>query len=134
MDVRTYLSQCLGKVLEMKGQDLFLKVGSVPRTRAGGMVQTLPFDEVRAADTQAIVDALLNPHQKQLLAKNLSVDFAFSLLDATQRFRVNVFYQMGTLSLVIRTLWKSIPTFEALKIPPVMKEIALSRSGIILIA
>ncbi|MDP3920258.1 MAG: PilT/PilU family type 4a pilus ATPase [Candidatus Omnitrophota bacterium] len=134
MDAKAYLSSCLGKVLEMRGQDLFLKVGSVPRTRAMGLVRTMPFEVVKAEETQAIADALLNNHQKELLAKNLSVDFAFSLLTAGQRFRANVFYQMGTLSLVIRTLWKSIPSFEELHIPEVMQRIALEKSGIILIA
>lgn len=133
MDSKSQLSAYLGKVLELKGQDLFLKVGSVPRTRIGGIVKPMPFDVIRDEDTKAIVGDLLNPPQKALLEKNRSVDFAFNLLGRTQRFRANVFMQQGTLSLVIRTLWKNIPSFEELHIPPVLKKIALERSGIILI-
>lgn len=134
MDAQAYLSDRLGKVLEMKGQDFFLKVGAVPRTRIGGVVMPLPFSVVQEEEVEAILKAFLNPHQQELLQKNRSVDFAFPLLSAGQRFRGNAFYQQGTCSLVIRTLWKGIPTFEELHIPPVMKKVALERSGLILIA
>lgn len=133
MDAKAFLSACLGKVLEMKGQDLFLKVGSVPRTRIGGIVKTMSFDPVKSEDTKAIVEELLTPVQKEKLNKNRSVDFAFSLIGASQRFRANVFIQQSTYSLVIRTLWKNIPSFDELRIPPVLQKTALERSGIILI-
>ncbi|HTL48871.1 MAG TPA: PilT/PilU family type 4a pilus ATPase [Verrucomicrobiae bacterium] len=133
MDVNAYLNSCLGKVLEMKGQDLFLKVGSVPRTRLGGVVKPMPFDKLKDEEIRAIVEHLLTPKKKELLANNLSVDFAFTLTGREQRFRCNVFCQQGTYSLVIRTLWKSIPSFEELRIPPVLKKMPLERSGLIFI-
>jgi len=133
MDAKSYLSQCLGKVLEMKGQDLFLKVGTVPRTRVGSKVVAMSFEVVKEEDTAAIVKALLNPAQEEFFKKTFSVDFAFSLIGANQRFRANAFFQQGVYSLVIRTLWKQVPSFEALKLPIILKKVALERSGIILI-
>lgn len=117
----------------MKGQDLFLKVGTVPRTRVGGLVAQIDMEPLKDEDTRGIVKALLNPIQTEWLQKNRSVDFAFSLMGTTQRFRGNVFLQQGFYSLVIRTLWKRIPSFEELNIPLVLQKIALERSGIILI-
>ncbi len=134
MDPKAFLSSCLGKVLEMKGQDLFLKVGSVPRTRIGGEVLPMPLDKITEEDANKIGETLLNERQKILLEKNRSVDFAFSLMGTSQRFRANVFYQQGTLSFVIRTLWKKIPTFADLGIPPILQKVALEKNGIILIA
>ena len=110
-----------------------MKVGSAPRTRVGHTVLPIPLAPVQDEDTKAIVKAFLNPYQMVSLEKNRSADFAFPLLGATQRFRGNAFYQQGTYSLVIRTLWKNIPSFEDLGIPPVLKKVALERSGIILI-
>jgi twitching motility protein PilT len=133
VDSKAFLSACLGKVLEMKGQDLFLKVGSVPRTRCGGVVQQIPLEVVSEELTQAIVNDLLNPAQKELLEKNRSVDFGFSLLGTSQRFRANVFYQQGVCSFVVRTLWKKVPSFEELHVPLVLQKISMERSGIILI-
>ena len=135
MEVKPYLSKCLGKVLEMKGLDLFLKVGTAPRTRVGGAVLPMEgMDVVTEEITNAMTEELLNDFQKQLLEKNRSADFAFSLFGLSQRFRANVFYQQGTLSYVIRTLWKKIPSFEELNIPKVLTKAALNKSGIILIS
>lgn len=135
MDAVAYLSKCLGQVLDMKGQDLFLKVGSVPRTRVGYTV--LPMDNfpvVTEEDTAQIVKSLFSPWHTEQLHKNRSVDFAFSLTGSARRFRANVFYQQGTLSLVIRTLWGKIPSFEQLGIPPILKKVAMEKSGIIFVA
>lgn len=134
MDSRAYLAQCLGKVLEMKGQDLFIKVGSVPRTRVGSQVITMDFPVVTNELVESVVRDILNDSQKLALEKYKSVDFAFSVIGPAQRFRANIFLQQGTYALVIRTLWKRIPTFEDLRIPPVIKKVALERQGIILIA
>ena len=133
MDAQTYLTACLEKVLEIKGQDLFLKVGSVPRARSGGQVIPLPFGIVQEEDTKSILKRLLNPFQTNWLEEHRSVDFSFSLNDKDQRFRANAFFQQGVYSLVIRVLWSRIPSFEELHLPPVLKETALERSGIILI-
>src|SRR3989338_4996793 len=134
MNLPELLVKCLNKVLEMRGQDCFLKVGSVPRIRVGGNVVTLPFNAIREEDTKMMAEHLLNPAQADLLKKNCSVDFAFTLPGTEQRFRGNIFYQQGSYSLVFRCLWKSIPSFEELHVPLALKKVALERSGIILIA
>lgn len=135
MDAKSYLSGLLGKVLEMKGLDLFVKAGVEPRTRvAGSLVVPVCQEPVTEEMVQGIAKAFLNSHQEKLLEQNRSVDFAFSLMGANQRFRCNVFYQQGSLSYVIRTLWKKIPSFEELKIPPVLKKCSLEKSGLIFIS
>ena len=129
-----YLEKCFTQVIEMQGQDCFLKVGTVPRIRISGMVLTMPLEVVREEDTKAIIECVLNDAQKNLLQKNHSVDFAYTLPGSGQRFRGNVFFQQGFYSIVLRRLWKKMPSFEELHIPPVLKKIALERAGIILIA
>lgn len=133
MDARVYLTEMLQKVLAMKGQDLIIKVGTQPRTRVGTRIEALPMEPVKAEATAAIAKELLDERQEVSLTRNRSVDFAFTLWGSEQRFRANIFYQQSTLSMVIRTLWKAIPTFEDLGIPAVMKKIPLERSGIVLI-
>ncbi len=133
MEIDTYLQTCLKRLLEMDGQDLFLKPGSVPRVRVGGAVYPLPIDMVEESQAQQMMRSLLNPAQQSLLIKNKSVDFAFSLPETPQRFRGNIFLQQGHYSFVIRRLWKNIPSFEELNIPPIFKKIVMERSGIILI-
>jgi pilus retraction protein PilT len=134
MEIPAYLSKLLGKVLELQGQDCFLKVGSTPRVRVGPAVLPVPIEDVSSQDVKEIISSLLNSSQKVLLEKNFSVDFAFTLTGTEQRFRGNVFFQQGEYSIVLRRLWKAIPSFEELHIPPILKKVALERSGIILIA
>lgn len=134
MDAKTYLAGVLGKVLEMKGIDLFLKVGLAPRTRiAGSLVVPVNNDVFTDEMSKEIAKTFLNDYQTMLLEKNRSADFAFTIISGNQRFRGNVFYQQGTLSYVIRTLWKKIPSFEDLRIPGVLKKCALEKSGLIFI-
>ncbi len=133
MDAQEFFKACIEEALQLNGQDIFLKAGSVPRARMGGEVKVLPFDVVEDADIQAIVLSLLSSSKQWELEQNRSADFAFNLPGDARRFRGNVFYQQGHLSLVIRLLWKKVPSFEELRIPAIMGQVALGRSGIVLI-
>jgi len=133
MDTNVFLKTCLEKVISEKGQDLFLKAGTPPRMRFGGMLVTLPLKALTGEETATLVSELLDPAQRELLQKNKSVDFGFSFHEQGCRFRANAFYQQGELSLVFRLLWKGIPNFVDLGLPLVLKKIALEKSGIILI-
>ena len=131
--MNNYFKECLQQVLEMKGQDLFLKVGTKPRIRLGGKVIPLKLREPSSEDMENIIKEQLSGNQLVNLEKEKSIDFAFSLSGINFRFRGNAFFQGGCLSLVVRLLWDGIPTFEELQLPPVLKQAALEKSGIILI-
>ncbi|MSR77986.1 MAG: PilT/PilU family type 4a pilus ATPase [Candidatus Omnitrophica bacterium] len=133
-DAKKLLTQCLTRLHEIKGQDLFLKVDTCPRIRVGRHVQSTPFSGITEEDIQAVANLVLTPAQKELLEKNRSVDLAFSLEGSRRRYRANAFYQQGQISFVIRTLWENIPSLKELQVPPILEQVALSRSGIILIA
>ncbi len=133
MDTNSFLASCLEKVIEQKGQDVFLKAGTPPRMRLGGQVVSLPLKTLSGEEIRGLADELLDSRQKETLQKNKSVDFGFSFHKKDCRFRANAFFQQGDISLVFRLLWKGIPTFEELRLPPVLKRVALEKSGIILI-
>ncbi len=134
MDKRAYLNFCLEKVIESKGQDVFLKVGVAPRIRVGTQVLPLSFRELASEEARELVRELLTPQQWEALEKNRSVDFGFTYKEKGCRFRANAFYQQGLLSIVFRLLWSGIPNFEELRLPGILGKVALERSGIILIA
>jgi twitching motility protein PilT len=133
MDTNAFLKSCLEKVIEQKGQDVFLKAGSSPRMRLGGQLISLNLKAPSAAEIRELVGGLLDLRQKEILQKNKSVDFGFSFHEKDCRFRANAFFQQGDISLVFRLLWKGIPSFEELGLPPVLKKVALEKSGIVLI-
>jgi pilus retraction protein PilT len=133
MDTKVYLTSCLEKVIEQRGQDVFLKAGVPPRMRLGGQVVSLPLKAISGDELRELTHELLDPHQEEMLQKNKSVDFGFSYHEKDCRFRANAFFQQGEISLVFRLLWKGVPSFEELRLPPILKKVALEKSGIILI-
>ena len=133
MDTNAYLTSCLEKVIAENGQDIFLKANVPPRMRLGGQVVALPLKTLSGEEIRELAGKLLDSRQKEILQKNKSVDFGFSFREKNCRFRANAFFQQGEISLVFRLLWQGIPTFEELHLPPVLKKVALEKSGIILI-
>jgi twitching motility protein PilT len=117
--------------------DLNLSVGRPPQVEVDGQLKTVPY---------AGIERLL-PYQTELIAMRLlagkrdaterlvrtgSTDLSYSLARRT-RFRVNVFAQRGSYSVVLRVIPSKVPTVEELGIPAVVNEIANERHGIVLV-
>ena len=49
-------------------------------------------------------------------------------------FRINIFRQRGTISLVIRYVRSNVPPFEELKLPPVLLDLVMEKRGLVLVA
>ena len=83
--------------------------------------------------TEQLALALIDNNRRLLadLFKHGSCDFSYSL-DNGPRFRVNVFSQKGTYSIVMRRLENRVPTIEELKLPDCFKKMAREKNGIIL--
>jgi twitching motility protein PilT len=117
--------------------DLNLSVGRAPQVEVDGQLRTVSY---------AGVERLL-PYQTELIAMRLlagkrdlaeklvrtgSVDLSYSLARRT-RFRVNVFAQRGSYSIVLRVIPNKIPTVEELGLPPQVNEVGNERNGIVLV-
>ena len=117
--------------------DLNLSVGRPPQVEVDGHLKTVPY---------AGIERLL-PYQTELIALRLmsgkrdatdrlvrtgSCDLSYSLARRT-RFRVNIFAQRGSYSIVLRVIPNKVPTVEELGIPTVVNEIANERNGIVLV-
>jgi twitching motility protein PilT len=117
--------------------DLNLSVGRPPQVEVDGSLRTVTF---------AGIERLL-PYQTELIAMRLlagkrdlaeklvrtgSVDLSYSLVRRT-RFRVNVFSQRGSYSIVLRVIPNKIPTVEELGLPAQLNDISSERNGIVLV-
>jgi twitching motility protein PilT len=117
--------------------DLNLSVGRPPQVEVDGQLRAVPYmglERLLPYQTELIVMRLLAG--KRDLAEKLirtgSADLSYSLARRT-RFRVNVFAQRGTYSVVLRVIPNKIPTVEELGIPPQLNQIADERNGIVLL-
>jgi len=123
----------LHQLIERGGSDLHVKVGSPPRIRIDGEMEMVEGAEVLCPDdTQEMIFGLLNTGQRKEFEEEHELDFAYSI-PGLSRFRVNVFYQRGTIGSVFRTIPICIPTAEELGLPPIILELALKPRGLVLV-
>ncbi|MBI4819026.1 MAG: PilT/PilU family type 4a pilus ATPase [Deltaproteobacteria bacterium] len=124
----------LRALVAYRGQDLHLSEGAVPGVRVDG--ELLRLRNVPALGPQAmeaLVAGVLTDEQKKHLAKELQLDFAYSLR-GVGRFRMNAYRQRGGLALAARYIQSRIPSLAELRLPPELKEFALKQQGFVLIS
>jgi len=117
--------------------DLNLSVGRPPQVEVDGSLRPVPHAGIeRLLPYQTELIALRLLQGKRDLAEKLvrtgSVDLSYSLARRT-RFRVNVFAQRGSFSVVLRVIPNKVPTVEELGLPAQLNEISTERNGIVLV-
>jgi twitching motility protein PilT len=120
-----------------KISDLNFSVGQPPQVEINGKltpVQPLGLQRLTPYQTEIIAMALMdgNPEAAERLAQTGTADLSYSLPSRT-RFRVNIFQQRGTYSIVMRVIPTEVPTLKSLGLPPQLADIADLRNGIVLL-
>jgi twitching motility protein PilT len=120
-----------------KISDLNFSVGQPPQVEINGKltpVQPLGLQRLTPYQTEIIAMALMdgNPEAAERLANTGTADLSYSLPSRT-RFRVNIFQQRGTYSIVMRVIPTEVPTIKSLELPQQLSEIAELRNGIVLL-
>ncbi|HMB80823.1 MAG TPA: type IV pilus twitching motility protein PilT [Vicinamibacterales bacterium] len=113
--------------------DLHLKVGCFPMMRVRGVIT--PVNEERRLDPEdmiAMATAIMSTTHRQKFKEAQEVDLAYSV-PGLGRFRVNIFQQRGTIGLVLRVIPMRIRSIDELKLPEVLKTIALEERGLVLV-
>lgn len=121
-------------MVDKNGSDLFFSTGTPIHIEIEG--KTLPVNtQVMAPGmVKEVAYALMSPEQIKEFEATLEMNFAYSVDDIEDaRFRVNIFRQRGDVAIVIRCIKALIPTFEALGLPPVLKELIMKPRGLVLV-
>lgn len=126
------VTKMLEEMLDLNASDLHLKVGSPPTYRVDGKLRTDGGDPLRPDDTLAIAKDLMSINERLAVPDIGSVDFSYSI-PGIARYRVNVFHQRGTVSLVLRLVKFQVPPFEELGLPKVVEEIANNERGLVIV-
>ncbi|MCU0238699.1 MAG: PilT/PilU family type 4a pilus ATPase [Pyrinomonadaceae bacterium] len=135
LDIAPIIEQML--LVSDNVSDLNFSTGQKPQVEINGSlyaVTPLGLGKLTAFQTEMIAMALLrdNPEAASLLSKTGTADLSYSL-PARCRFRVNIFQQRNSYSVVMRVIPHEVPTLESLKIPPQLGEIASLRNGLVLV-
>lgn len=113
------------------GSDLHVKSGANIRGRINGEITSFTKNKLTYDEGLTLAKELLRGRFKELV-KDKSVDFTYKY-DHNYRFRVNIFFQVDGVSAVFRTIPTTLPTFESLKLPSVLKEFCETPRGLILV-
>ncbi len=119
--------------MEKQASDLHIKTGSAPHIRVNG--ELAPVDSIppsTKAETLDLAQHLLNARQREILAEKSEVDLSFGV-EGLGRFRVALFHQRGSISMVFRLIPDEVLSLQALQLPEVLTEIAGERRGLILV-
>ena len=120
-----------------KVSDLIFSPGRPPQVELSGALRGVPvsgLEFLTPAHTAGIAKAIFarNPKAGQTLEEQGSVDLPYSLMGVS-RFRCNVFMQRGSIAIVMRVIPNTVPTFEALNLPDVLREIVDLKNGVVLV-
>jgi twitching motility protein PilT len=126
------LKALLKTVAESGGSDVHLKAGAPPIIRIDGQLRRLEGRNLTPDDTREIANSIVPPDRKEKLNAQRDMDFALSLA-GVGRFRVNLFHQRGSISLVMRRVRVGSPSFEELGLPPAVRTLAELARGLILV-
>ncbi len=114
------------------GSDLFISADFPPTMKTHGKMQPLAPQKLTATIARQLALSLMNERQREEFARELECNFAMSIPDVA-RFRVNVFVQQQHTGMVIRTIPTEIPSFETLALPEILKDIVMTKRGLVLV-
>ncbi len=118
---------------QQNASDMHLVVGRYPTLRIDGKLYPLTQENILGPeDTKALSNALLSEDNKKKLLEEGQVDFSYNLENKI-RFRTNVFFQQGNVSVAMRMISGRIFTLEELNIPTVLYEFTHKPQGLLLI-
>ncbi len=127
------LSELLKKLAELGGSDLHITTNTPPQVRVDGHLRPLEdYRVLTSADTKQLAYSVLTDAQKHRFEENLELDFSFGV-KGLSRFRANLFNQRGAVGAVFRAIPYEIKPFDALGLPPIVKQLCEKPRGLILV-
>ncbi|URI10113.1 PilT/PilU family type 4a pilus ATPase [Aquincola tertiaricarbonis] len=126
-----FVSDLLRLMIARGGSDLFLTAEFPPAIKVDGKITKVSPQPLTGQHTLALARALMNDKQAAEFERTKECNFAISP-QGVGRFRCNAFVQQGQVGLVLRTIPATLPTIDGLNLPPVMKEVAMTKRGLVI--
>ena len=126
-------SEVLRRMVEARASDVHITAGFPPAIRDKGKIQPMEgFAVLTAQQTREVVYSILNDDQRKRFENNKQLDFAYAI-PGVARFRVNCFFQRGSVSAAFRLVPQEIPGLDTLGVPPVLRELTAKPRGFVLV-
>ena len=129
------LSELMLMAVDRGATDLHLTKNSPPVFRIHGQLVLSDHDKLSGKKIKELVMNILTTRQQEILERERSVDLAYSLngREDSSRFRINAFYQKGSVACAIRKLSQELLSLEELGLPPAAVGLCEFRDGLVLI-
>jgi len=126
------INDLLAVMLDAKASDLYLSIATYPLLKMGSKTLPIEKEKLDMATLNSLLHEMLSEEQVAVLEKNRELDFTISRTNLG-RFRVNAFYQRGTVAFVLRRITGKIQSLDDLSMPSLLKELILVKRGLILV-
>ncbi|MFT3907155.1 MAG: PilT/PilU family type 4a pilus ATPase [Steroidobacteraceae bacterium] len=126
------MQDLLRRVVERKASDLFITAGFPPAIKLDGEVRPQMERALTAEQSAMLVRAIMNDRQSKEFDASKECNFAIAP-PGIGRFRVSAFVQQGAAGCVIRLINAKIPTLEELELPAILREVVLSKRGLVIV-
>ncbi len=127
----SYVHQLLNSTLDNNASDLFITSLASPSIKKDGQMKSLSDQKLTAEQAGFLVRSIMNDKQLKEFEEHMECNFAISL-PGKARFRVNTFTQRGSPGMVLRHIPNYIPSFKELVLPPVLKDISMTKRGLVI--
>ena len=127
----SFMSAALAAMVKRGGSDLFISAGFPPAIKLDGKMTKLSVETLDPPSTMALALSIMNERQRRDFEVHKAVNFAISP-NGVGRFRVNAFTQRGSASIVARKIPTDVPTIEGLNLPPILKDLSMTKRGLII--
>lgn len=118
-------------MVEKGGSDLFITTGVAPSMKVNGRIMPITKTPLSPEMAREMVLGVMNEQQRRDFARDLECNFAISAR-GIGRFRVSAFYQRNLIGMVLRRIETTIPSLDDLQLPAVLKDLAMTKRGLVL--
>jgi twitching motility protein PilU len=126
------MQDLLRRMVDRKGSDLFITASFPPAIKIDGEVRPQTDKALAPEQSAVLVRSIMNDRQTREFDATKEANFAIAP-PGIGRFRVSAFIQQGQTGCVIRQINATIPTIEELELPPILKDIVMSKRGIVIV-
>jgi twitching motility protein PilU len=127
-----YLDRLFKMMAERQASDLFISCGAPINIKINGVVVPLTDRPMDVDTVRRVAYELMTEQQARTFEDELEMNLSH-LDPLVGNFRINIFRQRGTISMVIRYVRSDIPSFDQLKLPPVLLDLVMEKRGLVLV-
>ena len=125
------IEDLLGRMVKEGASDGFITAGAPPSIKVDGEIHPMFDAPLTEQETRELVLSTLRKDQQEDFRKHHECNYAMSS-ESLGRFRASAFMQRGKYGLVVRRIQSEIPTVDELGLPPIIKELAMTKRGLVI--